>query len=266
MKFNKKHLLVLFVSFGSYSIFAQEESVLSDLITDRPDQTESPTTISKGFLQIETGSYYESFKENNIKYEAYTYNTTLLRFGLLNNLELRMETEFVEGRIKVDGHTLDNVTSGLQPLKFGFKTTIAPENGWMPEIGFLGQLYLPFAASTDYKTETTGVEFRFAFEHTLSEKSSIGYNIGADWLDDSAEASYIYTLSYGLDLTERLGIFAEVYGNLPENSKSYHYWDAGLTYIISPNVQLDASVGTSITKGQDLLISAGLSFRIPKKQ
>ena len=222
--------------------------------------------MPKGFLQIETGSFYEAFKEKNIKYEAYTYNTTLFRYGLIKNLELRVEFEFVEGRTKVDGQTLDDVTSGLQPLKLGFKTTIAQENGWMPEIGFLGQLYLPFAASTDYKPATTGVEFRFAFEHTLSEKSSIGYNLGADWLDDSSEASYIYTIAYGLDLTEKLGIFAELYGNLPENSKSNHYWDAGLTYLISQNVQLDASVGTSITKGQDILVSAGLSFRIPKKQ
>ncbi|WAC01178.1 transporter [Lacinutrix neustonica] len=48
-----------------------------------------------------------------------------------------------------------------------------------------------------------------------------------------------------------------------ENNKANHLWDAGITYLISNNIQLDATVGTSITTGQDILISTGVSFRIP---
>ncbi|OUR93898.1 hypothetical protein A9Q87_04085 [Flavobacteriales bacterium 34_180_T64] len=245
---------------------AQENAPLDALITDRPDATESPNAVPKGFLQVETGAFYESFEENSIKNETYTFNTTLVRYGLLDNLELRLGWDFVEGKTKVNGSAIDDVTSGLNPLLFGFKTSIAKENGCFPEIGFLGHLYLPFTASNDYKPETTGVDFRFAFAHTLSENSNLSYNLGAAWGDDSSEAAYVYTIAFGQGITEKLGAYAELYGDVPENSKANHFWDAGLTYLISNNVQLDATVGTSITKGQDLLISAGMSFRLPSKQ
>ncbi|MCK7589621.1 transporter [Subsaxibacter sp. CAU 1640] len=264
MKFNNV-ICSAILGFFSTMMLSQEDNTLGALITDRPDATESPTAMPKGFLQVETGSFYETFEDNSIKTESYTYNTTLLRYGLLKNLELRVGWDFVEGKTKVDGTTLDDVTSGFSPLLLGFKTTIVEEQGCMPEIGFLGHLFLPFTAGTDYKPETTGVDFRFSFAHTLSENSSLSYNLGAAWGDDSSEASYIYTLAYGHSLTEKLGIYGELYGDFPENSKANHLWDAGFTYLVNNNLQLDATVGTSITKGQDLLLSAGLSFRIPSK-
>lgn len=273
-----KNFIAVFISLGSFSIFAQSDSIsvvsslegklisfsAETLITDRPDATESPTAVPKGFLQVETGASYETFEDNGFKNENYTYNTTLVRYGLLNNLELRLGWDFVEGKTKINGTALNDVTSGFSPLLLGFKTTISQENGLMPEIGFLGHLYLPFTAGSDYKPETTGVDFRFSFAHSLSENSSLSYNLGAEWGDDSPEAAYVYTIAYGHGITDKLGAYAELYGDFPENSKANHLWDAGFTYLLSNNVQLDATVGTGITKGQDLLLSAGISFRLPK--
>ncbi|WP_299393360.1 transporter [uncultured Gelidibacter sp.] len=267
MKSNKKHIAVINFIVGSCSLFAQEDTTLTvPLITDRPDARESPTAMPKGILQIETGSFYESYEKNSIKKEAFTYNTTLLRYGLLNNLELRVGWNFEEQTVHINGNKLKDVNSGFHPLLLGFKTTIAQANGWLPEIGFLSHLYLPFMASTDYKPETTGANFLFAFNHTLSEKSNLGYNIGAAWNNDSPEIAYTYAIAYGYGITDKLGMYTELYGNFPENSTANHFWDAGLTYLISYNVQLDASVGTSITNGQDLLVSAGASFRTPTQK
>ena len=261
---NTKILFIATLFVTTFSLAAQENTTsLGTLITDRPDQTESPNVVPKGFFQVETGAFFESFDKNNIKTENYTFNTTLVRFGLLDNLELRLGWDFTETSTKVNGNKLDNVASGLNPLLLGFKTGIAKENGAFPEIGFLGHLYLPFTASKDYKPETTGVDFRLAFAHTLSDTSSLSYNVGAAWGDDSSEASYVYTIAYGQGITEKLSAYAELYGDMPENNSSNHYWDAGLTYLLSDNVQLDATVGTSITEGQDVLLSAGVSFWLP---
>ena len=262
------HFFLTIVS-CSGGLFAQDDTVSGvtsePLITDRPDATESPTTIAPGFIQVETGGFYESFEDNNIKSESFTYNTTLVRLGLLDNLELRIGWDFVEGRTTINGNKLDDVTSGFNPLLFGTKISINDEKGWMPEIGFLGHLYLPFLASQDYRPETTGVDFRLSFAHTLSEKSSIGYNIGAQWLDGSPEAAYIYTLSYGYSVTNKIGAYIELYGDFPEDNKANHLWNSGLTYLLSNNVQLDATVGSGITEGQDILLSAGVSFKLPTK-
>jgi len=243
-------------------IFAQEER--PELITDRPDATEAPSVVPKGALQIETGALFTSFEENLLQTKTLTYNTTLLRFGLLDNLELRLGWDVVEQSNKTNAEDPAVIESGLSPLLLGMKVNIAQEKGWLPTIGLIGHLFLPFTASEDFKPQFTSIDFRFAFDHTLSDSSSIAYNLGAQWEADSLGAAYIYTLAYGYSITDSFGFYAELYGDLPEKNRSNHYWDAGVTYLILPNLQLDATIGTSITKGQDLLLSGGFSYRIFK--
>ena len=249
----------------SPAIIAQTEIDSEPLITDRPDATEASSVVGKGVLQIETGGLYEAFEENSIKEESYTYNTTLIRYGILDNLELRLGWDFVEGVTKVNGTKLDNVTSGFSPLLLGMKLAITEEkNGW-PEVALIGHVFPVFSASTDYRPETTGVDFRFSLSHTVSENSSIGYNIGGEWGNDSPEAAAIYTIAYGYSITDAFGFYIELYGDLPEDNSANHYWDGGFTYLVSNDLQLDAYIGTSLTKGQDILLGLGLSYRLPKK-
>ncbi|GAB5398494.1 MAG: hypothetical protein Aureis2KO_00790 [Aureisphaera sp.] len=257
---------VLFFLACTFQVLAQDDELNSEpeLITDRPDATEAPSTVPLGSLQIETGAFYTSFEKDNVKQEVLGYNTTLLRYGLLENFELRLGWNFEEGRTSIGGNKLDDVQSGFSPLLAGMKVNITQEEGWLPTIGLIGHVFLPLSASSDYRPETTGADFRFSFDHTLSESSSIAYNIGAQWGNDSPEIAYIYTLAYGYSISDRFGLYAEVYGDFPEDNKANHLWDAGLTYLVKNNLQLDATVGTSFTEGQDLLLSVGASYRIPK--
>lgn len=242
---------------------AQETTDKGGIVTDRPDATESPTVIPKGYLQVETGAYFESFEENTITRERWVYNTTLLRYGLLDNLELRVGWDLEGNLSRVNGTRLGDLESTFSPLLFGMKVAIVEEKGGMPEIGLIGHLMLPFSVKKEIRPENTGVDFKFSFGHTLSEKSSLAYNIGAQWENDSSEVAYIYTIAYGYAFTDKFGGYMELYGDLPEDSSANHLWDAGLTYLLKPSIQFDVTVGTSITKGQDILLSAGLSFRIP---
>lgn len=264
----KRNIITLFFGMLSCAVYSQNDESNSTsnepLVTDRPDATESSSTVGKGVLQFETGGIYESYENNNIKTENYTYNTMLIRYGILDNMELRLGWDFVEGITKVNGNKLNNVTSGLSPLLLGMKVDITEENGLMPEIALISHVFPVFSASTDYRPEHTGVDFRFSLSHTLSEKSSLGYNIGAEWGNDSPEATCVYTLAYGYSITDRFGMYAEVYGDLPEDHSANHYWDAGMTYLVSNDLQLDAYVGTSITEGQDILLGIGFSYRAKK--
>ncbi|WP_231567347.1 transporter [Lacinutrix sp. Hel_I_90] len=186
----------------------------------------------------------------------------LIRYGVLDNLEFRLGWDYTNTKTKFNDTEIRS-TDSFSPLLLGFKVSIAEERGIIPEIGFLGHLNLPFSVKKDLRPENTGVDFRFSFAHTLNEKSSLSYNLGAAWENDSPEAAYLYTLAYGYSLSDTWGAYVELYGDFPENNKANHLWDAGITYLLSNNVQLDATVGSSITKGQDLLLSAGVSFRLP---
>lgn len=265
MKLVNRTLTLTLISLNSaFLSFSQQNKSTEPLVTDRPDQTEASSTVGKGTLQIETGGLYESFEENNTKSINYTYNTTLIRYGILNNLELRLGWDFIEGVTKVNGDKLNNVISGFSPLLLGIKIDLAEEKEGMPEIALVGHVFPVFTASTDYKPETTGVDFRFSLSHTLSEKSSLGYNLGAQWGNDSPEATFIYTVAYGYSLDNKIGFYAELYGDLPEDNSANHFWNSGFTYLASNDLQFDMYAGTSITKGQDLLLGMGLSYRICK--
>ena len=221
--------------------------------------------VERSFENPDARPLLKSFEKNNIQSEDYTYYTMLIRYGILDNMEFRLGWDFVEGVTKVNGNKLNNVMSGLSPLLLGLKIDIAEENGAMPEIALIGHVFPIFSASADYRPEYTSVDFRLSLSHTLSENSSLGYNIGAQWGEDSPEAAAIYTVAYGYSITDKFGAYAELYGDLPEDSSANHYWDAGFTYLVSNDFQLDAYFGTSITKGQDILLGLGFSYRIRKK-
>ncbi len=65
-------VLLLFISLS----FAQEKH---DIITDRPDQTESSKSVLKGIFQVETGVQF--FQVDGKK--SINYLNTLLRYGIL---------------------------------------------------------------------------------------------------------------------------------------------------------------------------------------
>lgn len=261
MNFTKIILAGIIWSGGT--LYAQDAAFPEEMITDRPDETEAPSLVSKGFLQIETGGFYEEAREDDVLTKITGYSTTLFRFGLLDNLELRLGGDLIGYEGELNGSTIAEVSSGLTPLLVGVKIGVAEEQGLLPQIGLLVHLRLPFNAVEDYRPETTGIDFRFAFSHELSESSDLSYNLGAEWLNDSTEATYVYTISYGYDVTDNFGIFAEIYGDLPENSSAEHFMDGGVTYNLRTNLQLDAFAGTGINSSQELLVGAGISYLIP---
>lgn len=257
-----KKISFLFIClFGSFSAFAQEDLEDNDIpgmITDRPDQTESPIAVPKNLLQIESGSQYEDYDNA----EVTTYNTTLLRYGLLQDLELRLGVNYLKETFQTFEGEIGR--TGFSPILIGGKYEIVEEDGWIPAIGLLAHAYLPFSVSDqDFRPEKVDFDFRFSMAHTLSEKSSLAYNAGMQWVGDHSNPFYIYTLVYSYAFTEKFAGFAELYGDFTSVSSSVHNWDIGATYLLSDNLQLDAYGGKGFGNGQNLYLGAGFSIRIP---
>ena len=236
------------------------------IITDRPDATESPNTVEPGFIQIETGGYYTRFEENEITFETLGYNTTLARIGLLENLELRLGVNYEDNRVTSKMGATETTTDfeSFTPMLAGIKINLF-EGRSGTDFGFLGHIYLPFTTRTPDgvtpEPSTTGADFRFSVGHELSERSGIAYNLGGQWAGDDTGMAFVYTVAYGYALSDKIGAYVELYGDAPELSSANHYWDAGFTYLAGWNLQYDLTFGRSITEGQDLLLSAGLSYK-----
>jgi len=266
-KYFKNTILIKYILL-SISLFLTQlirgQDIKTDLVTDRPDQTESSFTVPLKSLQIETGFIMEIDKTDLFSQISYAYNSTLLRYGLLENLELRLGIEYmgdkITNRLNDDTYRL----AGFSPLYTGFKLKVTEENGLKPEIAFLGGLVLPFTAGNEYKPDYSGANIRFAFSHTLTDRISIGYNLGAEWDGETAIPGYFYSFATGIGISDKLGGFIESYGLILENGYKEHMLDAGFTYLLIQNLQFDLSGGIGINNNApDSFISFGLSYRIP---
>lgn len=255
---NFKQFLFILTVLGITHFSSAQNDTIPEFITDRPDQTESPNAVPVKYFQVETGFQFEKFELGSFEFEEYTYNTTLLRYGLFKNFELRLGANLVNLEGKYLAPQSDPST-GLSPILFGAKYELIDENGWIPKIGIMGTAFIPIGGN--YGSGELETELRLAFSHTLSEKSGLSYNLGAN-IGNNADSVFFYTLSYGYNVIDPLTLYAEVYATILDADFS-HNWNAGLTYLLSNNVQLDAYAGTGINTNQNLLLGAGLSFRLP---
>jgi len=232
--------LIFFTTFFFIAASAYPQNY--ELVTDRPDQTESSVTVPLKSLQIESGLIYESDDNGATKVENITFNSTLLRYGLMDNFEIRMGVEYLKQKQSHES------ISGFGPIYFGTKTYIRPEKGILPEMSLLTSITLPGIGKKEFRPGNMGSEIRFSLSHTLSKWLSIGYNFGAEWNGTDPSACGIYSFVCGMSASKRLGLFIESYGYLPENDKPDHRADAGLTYLIIDNLQLDGSAGIKLMK------------------
>ncbi len=252
----KKTLITTTFIISSLLVFTQD--IVQGLVTDRPDQTESSVTIPKNSFQIESGFVYEYDKADGVEAQNYTMNSTLLRVGLFDNMELRIGTAYlkVEDSISVDG---------FGPLYIGTKVFISEEKGWIPELAILANIIMPGFSEKAFKPKYLGSGIRIAASHTITDFMGLGYNIGAEWDGDNPYATGIYSLVLGFSLTSKLSAFIESYGYLPQADKPDHRADAGFTFLVTPNFQFDCSGGIGLMEySPDYFVNAGFSWRIPR--
>jgi hypothetical protein len=261
----KKTALLLLVMLWSGS--ARGEDL--ELVTDRPDQTESSAVVPPGLVQIEMG-WTREVEDGDLHARSDAMPALLGRIGVARRLELRLGH---------DGYTWESgfepEAEGLGDAGIGVKVKLWDEGpGWRPDAALIAGTTLP-TGEDGFSSERADPAFRFALSHTVSERVSVGYNLGAAWASapDEAgtirtESSFEYTATVGFGLTERFGSFIEVFGEAPLSSGAPDAGaslDGGLTFLALPNAQLDAAAGVGLSDGaSDWFYGLGASVRIPR--
>lgn len=110
-----KKSVIFFMMFGSQTFVAQ---INEPIQADRPDQTETPAIVPRGMFQVETGF---TFQKNDEISKTNTLPTALWKYGVNENFELRLITEFISEKID------ENTQEGLAPIFIGFKVKLAEE-------------------------------------------------------------------------------------------------------------------------------------------
>lgn len=241
-----------------------------DLITDRPDRTESSATVAPGFVQVEWGWSRMENDDDGVDVTTDSVAETLVRTGLVEDLELRVGfAGFIAEEVDTPaGRTTE---AGAGDGLIGFKWRWLDEGDALPELAILGGLTLPTGAITSERADPS---ILVAASKTLTDRLGIAANTGISWEteevrpgDDSTLSQFDYSVATGAALTGTVGGYVEWFGNVPlsrdggpENSIA-----TGVTWLLAPNLQLDLSGGLGVSDdADDHFVAIGFSYRFPR--
>lgn len=224
--------------------------------TDRPDQTETTSIVPANRFQMENGFLHQQTNEDE---NELLLPTSLWKFGITNNIELRLITE-----LAYNTYT-DSTTNGLSPVVLGIKVKLWEEKGIVPQASLITHVLLPKLASKNLQAKHVAPEIRLLFQNTLTDDIDLGYNLGMNWDGESPDPIFAYTLSPAMNITKQLKAYIEAFGFCPQYRHAEHWFDGGFMFLISKDIQLDISAGYEITSQEgyhQFYESVGFSFRI----
>lgn len=241
------------------------------MVSDRPDETESSVTVPAGMVQLEFGWVLARDRSAGVLTMSHTLPDFLARIGVADRVEARLGFDGWH-RVRTGEGATAEARSGWSHLSVGGKVRFAEGRGARPSVAFVADVALP-TGDDGFGAERVDPTFRLALAQELSEGIELGYNLGVQWESEAGPsgvtqtAAGLYTATVGLGLTERLGGFAEVFGTVTFDGPTVwrHAADAGFTYQVTHNWQLDLSAGVGLSEAaEDWFVGAGVVLRLPR--
>lgn len=249
-----KDLLLIALFFAMDVCFAQEEQ--PTLSADRPGYTWGTDVMPLHKISWENGFGYES--ETNGPHTV-TLNTTIVRYGIFENVELRVGTDFLTWN---DGQAMEP-SFGVEPLAFGTKLKVYEGTRILPSVGLLAELKSPHIGSKELLPHHLAPSLYLIFENNINDWFDICYNVGTEWDGESATPTTLLSLSLNFSITERLGTFVESVNYFHPDDGNHYLTEFGLTWLVSPRVQLDLAADMDFQNlGKHYAISGGVAWLI----
>ncbi len=254
-------ILILFLS--APFVFGQYYGAIK---VDQPGMSNDFNTVRKYRLQIESELVYRQdskFPDNpNLEQKRFQIATTLFRFGVSKQLELRLGSGFLYQREKELSRkssigTVQGVTLGA---KWNF---LQHKRGFMPNASFLLQADLP-VGSHQVVSKYVEPEAAFLVSHPLSDAASFNYNVAVKYRNNS-DVQYFYALNLKVEFSPQTSTFIEFTSKHPVNTKAEMYFDGGLNLLIKRNSIAYIYGGKGLnTQAADWFVAFGMGLRLPR--
>lgn len=237
------------------------------IATDRPDFVESSKVVGKGRIQLETSFALERDARDGNRDRTYT-TPTLLRLGVSDSLELRLETDGIV-RLRRDDAGVRTSQRGYADASFGLKwhAQDGDEATHRPGIAWLMHVDAD-TGSRAFRGHGLRPSLRMVAEWELPSGYSVGVMPGVSMERNDIGRRYaagILAAVVGKTLTERSRGFVELAGQQfasAENGGNLVTLDVGFAYLLTDSVQIDTAVSRGLNnRTPDRGWTLGLSVR-----
>ncbi len=236
--------------------FCQAQEVLPSVVPDRPGYTWVTEVTPYHKLIWDHGFSYESTPEAA---STLTLSSSVLRYGLFENLELRVGTDFM---MYNDGDAKEPAF-GFSPLTIGTKLKVYEGSGILPSIGLLAELQSPHIGSKDLLPSHLAPSMYLVFGHEVTDWLGIYYNAGEQWDGESAMPTTFLSLALYFSFNDNLGAFVDSYNYLNKEEGNQYMGELGLYWQVSRRVQLDIEGDFDLQNfGKYYAVGCGVSWMI----
>jgi hypothetical protein len=238
--------------------YAQSLPAIADpeIVTDRPDVTESSIVVPKRSLQLENGMTWTSDHGG----QTLDLSETLMRFGLSTRTEIRIVVpNYLGGLAGADS------VSGFGDIALGMKQQIGPLLGGF-DLSVIVALSLPIGAD---RISTHGFDpfIKFPWSKDLRAGWSIGGMQSVFWYTEFGKRNLTGepTIYIEKAITKPWDGFAEYAGDFAQWGGSKQIAHFGTAYRITPRQQVDFHFGFGLSQAApSRFFAMGYSFRIDR--
>jgi hypothetical protein len=235
---------------------AQSPPAIADpeIVTDRPDVTESSVVVPKGSLQLENGITWTSDHGAN----TIDLSETLVRVGVSTRTEIRVVVPNYFG-----GLSIRDTASGFGDIALGMKQQLGPLPGGF-DLSVIAALSLPTGAD---RISSHGFDpfIKLPWSKDLRAGWSTGGMQSVFWNTEDGKRNLTGEQTFYIEkqITKPWDAFAEYAGDFAQWGGSKQIAHLGTAYRITPRQQVDFHFGFGLSHtAAGRFFAVGYSFRI----
>ena len=227
---------------------ASEEKLAGpgELVSDRPDFTESTEVVARGYVQLETGMVGERSGGDSGTAMAFTVPQPLARIGLTRKVELRIAGDGYQWQRNLAAG--DRLRGASDP-SFGAKVKLAQETKRLPAIAVIGAVSTPIG-HRDFTSYGYDPEVKICWSKAGPGGFAASGNVNFSSVTDAEGRLFNRAVSFsvGHDLPAGFGGYWEWYDlSLDRGLGHSSMFNMGITRSLGPDAQVDFLVGHTMS-------------------
>lgn len=248
----KKSILIFALLMMAGVCMAQEEEPV--LVPDRPGCTWGADVLPYQKVSWENGFSFERGTDGR----CLTLPSTIVRYGIFQNVELRVGTEFE----LFEEPPFVTKEFGVAPITIGTKIKCFEGEGAIPSVSVLAEFASPHVGSINLLPSHIAPHLYLILEQAFNDSFGFCYNAGLEWDGETATPTTFLALGAWFTIVGDLGGFVETNNYLHPDGNQY-MTEFGLTFSPSSRLQLDIEADLDFQQIREYFcIGCGISWMI----